>query len=207
MSATKAFRGFVPSRMKGGAYNNEAVTDMITLTSTGMTGSPTNNIFTGDPVVMPGANFTTITPYIIGGVAGLKPSGVFMGCQYVESGEQKFSRYWNGGTSATDIKFFVITNPDQTYHIQASTSLSAVELLIVKNYNVTVSSTASSGSTVTGQSSYYLDGASGAETAMPVRVLGKAKYPDEKDSDAYPIVEVWLNTHRDRYVTATASTA
>ena len=204
MSTTKAFRGFIPARMKGGSYNNEAVTDMITLTSTGQTGSPTNNIFTGDPVVMPGANFTTISPYI---AATLKASGVFMGCQYVENGEQKFSRYWNGGTSATDIKFFVITNPDQAYYIQASLSLSAAELLITKNYNVTVSSTASSGSTVTGQSSYYLDGASGLETELPVRVIGKAKYPDEKDSDAYPIVEVWLNTHRDRYVTATASTA
>ena len=204
MSTTKAFRGFVPSRMKGGAYNNEAVTDMITLTSTGMTGSPTNNIFTGDPVVLPGANFATISPYI---AATLKASGVFMGCQYVENGEQKFSRYWNGGTSATDIKFFVITNPDQTYHIQASLSLSAAELLITKNYNVTVSSTASSGSTVTGQSSYYLDGASGTEATAAVRVIGKAKYPDEKDSDAYPIVECWINQHRDRYVTATASTA
>ena len=204
MSTTKAFRGFVPARMKGGAYNNEAVTDMITLTSTGMTGSPTNNIFTGDPVVLPGANFATISPYI---AATLKASGVFMGCQYVENGEQKFSRYWNGGTSATDIKFFVITNPDQTYHIQASLSLSAAELLITKNYNVTVSSTASSGSTVTGQSSYYLDGASGTEATAAVRVIGKAKYPDEKDSDAYPIVECWINQHRDRYVTATASTA
>ena len=204
MSTTKAFRGFVPARMKGGAYNNEAVTDMITLTSTGMTGSPTNSIFTGDPVVLPGANFATISPYI---AATLKASGVFMGCQYVENGEQKFSRYWNGGTSATDIKFFVITNPDQTYHIQASTSLCAVELLIAKNYNVTVSSTASSGSTVTGQSSYYLDGASGTEATAAVRVIGKAKYPDEKDSDAYPIVECWINQHRDRYVTATASTA
>jgi len=204
MSTTKAFRGFIPARMKGGGYNNEAVTDMITLTSTGMTGSPTNNIFTGDPVVMPGANFATISPYI---AATLKSSGVFMGCQYVENGEQKFSRYWNGGTSATDIKFFVITNPDQAYYIQASLSLSAAELLIVKNYNVTVSSTASSGSTVTGQSSYYLDGASGTEATAAVRVIGKAKYPDEKDSDAYPIVECWINQHRDRYVTATASTA
>ena len=204
MSATKAFRGFIPARMKGGGYNNEAVTDMITLTSTGQTGSPTNNIFTGDLVCMPGiGTITTITPHI---ATTLKPSGVFMGCQYVENGEQKFARYWNGGTSATDIKFFVITNPDQTYHIQASLSLSAAELLIVKNYNVTVSSTASSGSTTTGQSSYYLDGASGLETELPVRVIGKAKYPDEKDSDAYPIVEVWLNTHRDRYVTASIST-
>jgi len=204
MSTTKAFRGFIPARKKSGGYNNEAVTDMITLTSTGQAQSPSNNIFTGDPVVLPGANFATISPYI---AATLKPSGVFMGCQYVENGEQKFSRYWNGGTSATDIKFFVITDPNQTYYIQASLSLSAAELAIVKNYNVTVSSTASSGNTVTGQSSYYLDGASGVESSAAVRVIGKAKYPDEKDSDAYPIVEVWLNHHRDRFVTATASTA
>jgi len=204
MSTTKAFRGFIPARKKSGGYNNEAVTDMITLTSTGQAQSPSNNIFTGDPVVLPGANFATISPYI---AATLKPSGVFMGCQYVENGEQKFSRYWNGGTSATDIKFFVITDPDQTYYIQASLSLSAAELAIVKNYNVTVSSTASSGNTVTGQSSYYLDGASGVESSAAVRMIGKAKYPDEKDSDAYPIVEVWLNHHRDRFVTATASTA
>jgi len=204
MSTTKAFRGFIPARKKSGGYNNEAVTDMITLTSTGQAQSPSNNIFTGDPVVLPGANFATISPFI---AATLKPSGVFMGCQYVENGEQKFSRYWNGGTSATDIKFFVMTDPNQTYYIQASLSLSAAELAIVKNYNVTVSSTASSGNTVTGQSSYYLDGASGVESSAAVRVIGKAKYPDEKDSDAYPIVEVWLNHHRDRFVTATASTA
>ena len=204
MSTTKAFRGFVPARMKGGAYNNEAVTDMITLTSTGQAQSPTNNIFTGDPVVLPGANFATISPYI---AATLKASGVFMGCQYVENGEQKFSRWWNGSTSATDIKFFVITNPDQTYYIQASLTVSAAEIAIVKNYNVTVSSTASSGNTTTGQSSYYLDGASGTEATAAVRVSGRAKYPDEGSNDAYPIVEVWINQHRDRYVTATASTA
>ena len=204
MSTTKAFRGFIPARKKGGAYNNEAVTDMITLTSTGQAQSPTNNIFTGDPVVLPGANFATISPYI---AATLKASGVFMGCQYVENGEQKFSRWWNGSTSATDIKFFVITNPDQTYYIQASLTVSAAEIAIVKNYNVTVSSTASSGNTTTGQSSYYLDGASGTEATAAVRVIGRAKYPDEGSNDAYPIVEVWINQHRDRYVTATASTA
>jgi hypothetical protein len=204
MSTTKAFRGFVPARKRGGAYNNEAVTDMITLTSTGQAQSPSNNIFTGDPVVLPGANFATISPFIAG---TLKPSGVFMGCQYVENGEQKFSRYWNGGTSATDIKFFVITDPSQTYYIQCSLTLSAAEAAVAKNYTVTVSSTASSGSTVTGQSSYYLMASSGAETELAARVVGRAQYPDEGNNDIYPIVEVWLNTHRDRYVTATASTA
>ena len=204
MSTTKAFRGFVPARKRGGAYNNEAVTDMITLTSTGQAQSPSNNIFTGDPVVLPGANFATISPFIAG---TLKPSGVFMGCQYVENGEQKFSRYWSGGTSASDIKFFVITNADQTYHIQCSLTLSAAEALIVRNYNVTVSSTASSGNTTTGQSSYYLMASSGAETALAARVIGRAQLPDENGTDAYPIVEVYLNTHRDNYVTATASSA
>jgi len=48
---------------------------------------------------------------------------------------------------------------------------------------------------------------SGAETELACRVLGRAKFPDEGNNDAYPIVEVWLNTHRDRYVTATASSA
>ena len=204
MSTTKAFRGFIPARKKGGGYNNEAVTDTIEITSTGMTGSPTNNIFTGDPVVLPGANFATISPFI---AATLKPSGVFMGCQYVEKGEQKFSRQWNGGLSATDIKFFVITDPDQTYYIQASLTVSAAELLVVKNYNVTVSSTASSGNTITGQSSYYLDGTSGVESAAAVRAIGRAKFPDEGSDDSRPILEVWLNHHRDGFVTATASTA
>ena len=181
MSTTQAFRGFIPARKKGGSYNNEAVTDMITLTSTGQAQTPSNNIFTGDPVVLPGANFATISPFI---AATLKPSGVFMGCQYVENGEQKFSRYWPGGTSATDVKFFVITDPDQTYYIQCSLTLSAAEAAVVKNYNVTVSSTASSGNTVTGQSSYYLLAATGAETELAARVVGRAQFPDEGNNDA-----------------------
>ena len=40
MSSTAVFRGFIPARKKGGNYNNEAVTDTIEITSTGMTGSP-----------------------------------------------------------------------------------------------------------------------------------------------------------------------
>ena len=200
MSTTKAFRGFIPVLKKGSNYNSEGV-DVLPLTSGGLC---SNNLFTGDLVVMPGANLATIQPFI---AATLKPSGVFAGCQYVEDGEQKFRRHWTGGTSVTDLKFHVITDPDQVYYIQASLSLSIGELNVVKNYNVTVSSTARSGDTTTGQSSYYLLAASGAETEQAARVIRKAELPDEKDSDAFPIVEVWLNTHRGRYVTATASTA
>ena len=200
MSTTKAFRGFIPVRKKGSNYNSEGV-EVLPITSGGLC---SNNVFTGDLVVMPGANLATIQPFI---AATLKPSGVFAGCQYVEDGEQKFRRHWTGGTSVTDLKFHVITDPDQIYYIQCSLSLSVGEINVVKNYAVTVSSTASSGDTTTGQSSYYLLAASGAETELAARVVKRAELPDEKDSDAFPIVEVWLNTHRDRYVTATASTA
>ena len=80
--------------------------------------------------------------------------------------------------------------------------------MVQKNYNCTVSSTASSGNTTTGNSSYYLLAASGGETEQVARVIGKKKDGEETDdTDAFPIVEVFLNTHRDRYVTATASTA
>lgn len=129
---------------------------------------------------MPGANFATISPYI---AATLKPSGVFAGCSYVLNGEQKFSRYWPTGTSAngySDVKFFIITDPNQTYYIQCSLSLSANELMVTKNYNVTVSSTASSGNTTTGQSSYYLLAESGAETELAARVIGKLQDDGEK---------------------------
>jgi len=205
MAHAKAFQGFVPARKKGGAYNTGSFTEIFSPTSGG---ACNNNIFSGDPVVLPGANFATISPFI---AATLKPSGIFAGCSYVLNGEQKFSRYWGTGTSAagySDVKFFIITDPDQTYYIQCSLSLSANELMITKNYNVTVSSTASSGNTTTGQSSYYLLAASGGETEQAARVIGKKRDGEETDdTDAFPIVEVFLNTHRDRYVTATASTA
>ena len=200
MSTTKAFRGFIPVRKKGSNYNSEGV-EVLPITSGGLC---SNNVFTGDLVVMPGANLATIQPFI---ATTLQPSGVVAGCEYVADGEQKVRRHWAGGTCVTDLKFHVITDPDQIYYIQASLSLSVGEINVVKNYNVTVSSTASSGDTTTGQSSYYLLAASGAETEQAARVVKRAELPEEKDSDAFPIVEVWLNTHRDRYVTATASTA
>ena len=95
MSTTKAFRGFIPARKKGGGYNNEAVTDMITLTSTGQAQSP--SVITFSQVIRLFFRVQTLQRFHLSLLATLKPSGVFMGCQYVENGEQKFSRYWNGG--------------------------------------------------------------------------------------------------------------
>ena len=97
----------------------------------------------------------TITPLAS---TSLKPSGVFQGCQYVENGEPKFSRYFPGGTCVTDVKLHVITDPAQTYFVQSDATLSDGEIGIVNSYTATVSA-ADAGSRITGQSNYRLVGA------------------------------------------------
>ena len=145
----------------------------------------------------------------------LKPSGVFQGCTYVEDGEPKFSRHWTGATSASDVKLHVITDPAQTYYIQANATLSDGEIGIVKNYTCSVTNT-SVGSTTTGQSRYHLEAAAvgqGVEIGAHARIVGRKMIDGASvggnvtDTDQYPIVEVWLSGHRSNFVKAQVSTS
>jgi len=205
MSSTRALRGFLPARKKGQNYNTGGTSTFISPTT--ITRAP-KKLYTGDLICIEASG--TISESI---GATLKPSGVFMGCNYVDSdGSQKFSRYWPGEaiTAATSIEFHVITDPDQTYYIQGNATCSHGETAKVLNYVATVS-TASAGSTKTGQSAFFVEtSAAGLETIVGnVRVLGYSKDPGEGADglDQYPVLEVWLPTHRDRFTTTTVSTA
>jgi len=205
MSSTRALRGFLPARKKGQNYNTGGSSTLISPTT--ITRAP-KKLYTGDLICIEASG--TISESI---GATLKPSGVFMGCNYVDSdGSQKFSRYWPGEaiTAATSIEFHVITDPDQTYYIQGNATCSHGETAKVLNYVATVS-TASAGSTKTGQSAFFVEtSAAGLETIVGnVRVLGYSKDPGEGADglDQYPVLEVWLPTHRDRFTTTTVSTA
>ena len=205
MSSTRALRGFLPARKKGQNYNTGGTSTLISPTT--ITRAP-KKLYTGDLICIEASG--TISESI---GATLKPSGVFMGCNYVDSdGSQKFSRYWPGEaiTAATSIEFHVITDPDQTYYIQGNATCSHGETCKVLNYVATVS-TASAGSTKTGQSAFFVEtSAAGVETIVGnVRVIGYAKDPNEGTDglDQYPMLEVWLPTHRDRFATTTVSTA
>ena len=205
MSSTRALRGFLPARKKGQNYNTGGTSNLISPTT--ITRAP-KKLYTGDLICIEASG--TISESI---GATLKPSGVFMGCNYVDSdGSQKFSRYWPGEaiTAATSIEFHVITDPDQTYYIQGNATCSHGETAKVLNYVATVS-TASAGSTKTGQSAFFVEtSAAGLETIVGnVRVLGYSKDPGEGADglDQYPVLEVWLPTHRDRFTTTTVSTA
>jgi len=66
----------------------------------------TTKIHTGAPVKI-------VSGYINLAAAGDTMVGIFGGVSYVNSaGETKFSRYWTGETSATNIKAFVYDDPD-----------------------------------------------------------------------------------------------
>ena len=99
MTTTKALNGLTPSRIRGGAPNSKATNEYP------IASGLAQNIFTGDIVVNNAGNIEVLLS------TTQKAVGVFMGCQYVENGEQKFSKYWPSGTSATDAKAFVVDEP------------------------------------------------------------------------------------------------
>jgi hypothetical protein len=181
----------------GGNYNSVVPSALL----------PTN-IFTGDPVAIFGAG--TIVP--TGAAPTVKSAGVFQGCSYVDSnGDQKFSRHWTGGATATDINLHVATDPAQTYFIQADASVTAAAGFGAGTFNGVW--TAGAGSTKTGNSGYELDASGPILTDLAgLRVIRRAPWDTGAGgttgtTDAFPWYEVRINNHVDNYTTATVSLA
>ena len=211
MATTNAPRGLVLARKNGASSNSTGVT-MIPMGGNLNSAVPSallpNNIFTGDPITIYSAG--TIIPTIA--TPSIKSAGVFQGCSYVDSsGDQKFSRHWTGGATATDIKLHVATDPAQTYFIQADASVTAAA-----GFGVGVQNgnwIAGSGSTKTGNSGYTLDASVPVLTVYgSMRVIRRAPWDTGMSStdgttDAYPWYEIRLNTHMDNFVSANISIA
>ena len=128
MASSKNPFGFLPARKRDGQPNTEGygqIVQPVSNSAIGIVSLLPNDIYAGDLIVIDTAG--TITPLAS---TSLKPSGVFQGCQYVENGEPKFSRHFPGGTCVTDVKLHVITDPAQTYFVQADGILSDGEFSI-----------------------------------------------------------------------------
>ena len=109
--------GFLPARKRDGQPNTEGygqIVQPVSNSAIGIVSLLPNNIFAGDAIVIDASG--TITPVPTN---KCKITGVFQGCQYVQDGEPKFSRFFPGGTSVSDVKLHVITDPAQTYFVQA----------------------------------------------------------------------------------------
>ena len=211
MASVNAPRGLVMARKNGQGSNSTGVT-MIPMGGNYNSVVPSallpTNIFTGDPVAIFGAG--TIVP--TGAAPTVKSAGVFQGCSYVDSnGDQKFSRHWTGGATATDINLHVATDPAQTYFIQADASVTAAAGFGTGVFNGVW--TAGAGSTRTGNSGYELDASGPVLTvAAGLRVIRRAPWDTGAGgttgtTDAFPWYEVRINNHVDNFTTATVSTA
>lgn len=141
------------------------------------------NLFIGDPVAPLGNGSIGI------GAAGTGIAGVFWGCQYQDpQGNFQFSPYWPantvtynpGGSGNIPATAFVVDDPSILFDIQVSSSIApgaqpTVNLASLNaNANFSVGGGAggivnpAGGSTVSGQSAYYLDAStitSGAPSA------------------------------------------
>ena len=202
--------GFLPARKRDGQPNTEGygqIVQPVSNSAHGIVSLVPNNIFAGDAIIVDVSG--TITPVPTN---KCKITGVFQGCQYVQDGEPKFSRFFPGGTSVSDVKLHVITDPAQTYFVQADAKLSDGQLAKVTNYAVT----ASAGNVVTGQSSHAINStAIGATTSTgaQIRVVGRKDIDGDSINgnvsarDEFPIVECYINMHRSQFFLSAVSVA
>ena len=137
-------------------------------------------------------------------VAGASPVlGVFMGCTYVNtSGVLVTSAYWPANTAtfqAQGAKALVVDDPNVLFDIQVSNNgntISGIQAAdINNNFSFAVAGNGggatnpAAGSTVTGQSAYYLDYATIANTAtLSLKAMALTPYPGNIFATAAPAV-------------------
>ena len=188
MATSKNLRGFLPARKLGSGANSTGMSELPI--ASGLAA----NIFTGDTVQVTLGN---VEPVTVGGTSALDAPivvGVFQGCHYEENGEPKWSKHWPSGTSATDAQAMVITDPDQTYYIQADASCSAA-VINVASYGLTVGA----GNTRTGESGFGIAVATSSNRAIDASPVAAKNEPGNDLSvsaeRAFPIFEVRLAHH------------
>jgi hypothetical protein len=153
------------------------------------------NIFTGDLVRINAGNLQTVTD------TNEVVQGVFMGCRYVENGEQKFKSFYPSGTSTTDAFGIVSDDPNQVYEVQADASVTAGDLFGSQNFAVTLGS----GSTFTGKSGHGVEAATRTSGIAMVRTLNSVDEPGNQVDVATERAFLKLNTrlvqHTDNFFT------
>ena len=205
MASVNAPKGLLLAKKVGSGTNSTGINTVQVTDYTVASALLPSNLFTGDPIRIDPAG--TVVPTSV--TANKKTGGVFQGISYKNADcEQKFSRYFTGGTTATDVKVFIADDPDQTFFIQADATVTASTYSGYNSMNAAMLA-GSGGSTITGNSSYVLDASSLAITQQQLRVIRRAPWDTGEaatgKTDAYPWYEVRINMHFDNFITTTIS--
>ena len=208
MASTNAPRGLVLARKNGDGSNSTGVRtiDLVHASPKVASALMPSDMFTGDPIMIESSGTIKPNPANV----TVKCAGVFQGCSFVNaSGEQKFNRYWTGGTTATDVHVHIASDPDQTFFIQSNVGVTAsTDPIGIGVYNAPW--VLGTGSTKTGNSAYVLDGDGETQATSHMRVIRRAPWDTGTSTsagitDAYPWYEVRINTHFDNFTTTTVS--
>ena len=144
-------------------------------------------IYKGDLVKLDGT-----TGVVIVSGAGDASIGVFDGCRYNDStGKPVYSPYWPGSTAgATSIEYYVITDINTVFEIQASIAVAATA--IGDSANITYVA----GNTNTGISGSNIAALSGAGAVGNFRIAGLGGGVDNAWGDAKTIVRVTIGANQ-----------
>jgi hypothetical protein len=181
MANTNGAFGLRPVGVQGSGANTTGTTEYR------IASGNSNAIYQGSPVIPLSTGFIDIVGAAAGGSVGLL--GVFWGCEYVSSttGEKIFSNQWpgSGADSNHPIKAFVYDNPNQTFVIASSASLTSEATArghVFANANFAAGT---SGVSSTGISSATLGVSTIATTAtLQLRIVGIQDDPENQDFTA-----------------------
>ena len=124
------------------------------------------------------------------GTTSLTPTGVFMGCSYTDPTKQPtYSQFYPASTVASDIKAYVLDDPDVLMKMQGDASLAQTAI----GNNVSIVQTA--GSTSIGRSKNAVDSSTIVATTatLPLRIIDFVDGPDSSVGDAFTDVIVKFN--------------
>jgi len=111
------------------------------------------------------------------GTATATPVGVFLGCTYTDPVYGKtFRQYYPGTTNITDVKAYVLDDPDALFKVAVcagtnSNTISYVTQAAVGSNFKLANGANNAGSTITGNSKVGVDSTEGTTSTWPIRVV------------------------------------
>ncbi len=129
-------------------------------------------IFYGDVVVVnSGGTLTKVSAT----ASGVSVVGVFLGCQYTNPTTKQLlqTQYYPGGVVASDIKAYVLDDPDALFKVATVSSGTTIGFLTqaAVGQNVAYVPNAADGSTTSGDSAAAVLATADTETALPFKVV------------------------------------
>ena len=129
-------------------------------------------IYYGDVVVLNSGGMIT---KVAATASGVSVVGVFLGCQYTNPTTKQLlqQQYYPGGVTATDIKAFVLDDPDALMKVAVVSSGTTVSFVTqaAVGQNTAYVPNAADGSTTTGDSAAAVSATTDTETALPFKII------------------------------------